>query len=141
MASPPTGKHLCGVIHGRHPFPYAQRRPDCKEIRVYSHRHQHGRHQVCPGDVGRENVSAEFWLLTMNSIRYRGVEDILIACVDGLTGFTSTIEAVYPKSSSVLSTRSAIPPGSFPADGRPQKSYAAIDEPTAAYELDIFEYK
>lgn len=32
----------------------------------------------------------------MNSLKNRGVEDILIACVDGLTGFTNAIEAVYP---------------------------------------------
>ena len=32
----------------------------------------------------------------MNGMRNRGVEDILIACVDGLTGFASAIEAVFP---------------------------------------------
>ena len=35
-----------------------------------------------------ENESAKFWLSLLNSLRNRGVEDILIACVDGLTGFT-----------------------------------------------------
>lgn len=40
-----------------------------------------------------ENESAKFWLSVMNGMRNRGVEDILIACVDGLTGFTSAIEA------------------------------------------------
>ena len=44
-----------------------------------------------------ENESAKFWLSVMNSLKNRGVEDILIACVDGLTGFTNAIEAVYPK--------------------------------------------
>lgn len=43
------------------------------------------------------NESAKFWLSVMNGMRNRGVEDILIACVDGLTGFTSAIEAVFPK--------------------------------------------
>ena len=33
----------------------------------------------------------------MNGLKNRGVEDILIACVDGLTGFPQAIEAVYPK--------------------------------------------
>ena len=32
-----------------------------------------------------ENESAKFWLSVLNSIRARGVEDILIACIDGLT--------------------------------------------------------
>lgn len=44
-----------------------------------------------------ENESAKFWLGILNSLKNRGVEDILIACVDGLTGFTGAIEAVYPK--------------------------------------------
>lgn len=44
-----------------------------------------------------ENESAKFWTSVMNSIRNRGVEDILIACVDGLTGFTNAIEAVFPR--------------------------------------------
>ena len=33
----------------------------------------------------------------MNGLKNRGVEDILIACIDGLTGFTDAIEAVFPK--------------------------------------------
>jgi transposase-like protein len=44
-----------------------------------------------------ENESAKFWLSVMNGLRNRGVEDILIACVDGLTGFSNAIEAVFPK--------------------------------------------
>ena len=44
-----------------------------------------------------ENESAKYWLGILNSLKNRGVEDILIACVDGLTGFAGAIEAVYPK--------------------------------------------
>ncbi|GBU22961.1 transposase [Fibrobacteres bacterium R8-0-B4] len=44
-----------------------------------------------------ENESAKFWATVMNSLKNRGVQDILIACVDGLTGFTNAIEGVYPK--------------------------------------------
>ena len=44
-----------------------------------------------------ENESAKFWLSVLNSIKNRGVDDILIASVDGLTGFDNAIEAVYPK--------------------------------------------
>ena len=36
-----------------------------------------------------ENESAKFWLGILNSLKNRGVEDILIACVDGLTGLTN----------------------------------------------------
>lgn len=43
-----------------------------------------------------ENESAKFWLSIMNGLKNRGVVDILIACVDGLTGFPQAIEAVFP---------------------------------------------
>lgn len=35
--------------------------------------------------------------LIINRLKNRGVQDILIACVDGLNGFPQAIEAVYPK--------------------------------------------
>lgn len=44
-----------------------------------------------------ENESAKFWLSIMNSLKNRGVQDILIACVDGLTGFPQAIKAVFPQ--------------------------------------------
>lgn len=44
-----------------------------------------------------ENESAKFRLSIMNSLKNRGVEDILIACVDGLSGFPRAIRAVYPE--------------------------------------------
>ncbi len=44
-----------------------------------------------------ENESAKFWLSIMNGLKNRGVEDILIACVDGLSGFPQAIEAVFLK--------------------------------------------
>ena len=44
-----------------------------------------------------ENESARFWAGILSDLRNRGVNDILICCVDGLTGFTNAIEAVYPK--------------------------------------------
>lgn len=43
-----------------------------------------------------ENESAKFWLSMMNGLKNRGVKDILIACVDGLSGFPQAIEAVFP---------------------------------------------
>ena len=43
-----------------------------------------------------ENEGAKFWLQTLNEIRNRGVEHILIACIDGLSGFSEAIKAVYP---------------------------------------------
>lgn len=56
----------------------------------------YGEKEVLGMYVG-ENESAKFWLSIMNGLKNRGVEDILIACVDGLTGFPQAIEAVYPQ--------------------------------------------
>jgi putative transposase len=44
-----------------------------------------------------ENESAKFWLSVLNELRNRGVSDILIVCVDNLTGFTEAITACYPE--------------------------------------------
>jgi transposase-like protein len=44
-----------------------------------------------------ENEGAHFWLSVLNDIRARGVEDILIASIDGLKGFPEAIAAVFPK--------------------------------------------
>lgn len=55
-----------------------------------------GKRDVLGMYVG-ENESAKFWLSIMNGLKNRGVEDILIACVDGLSGFPQAIEAVYPQ--------------------------------------------
>ncbi len=43
------------------------------------------------------NESAKYWLGVLNEIKNRGVEDIMIVSVDGLTGFGDAIGAVYPK--------------------------------------------
>ena len=44
-----------------------------------------------------ENESAKYWLSILNGLKNRGVDDILITCIDGLTGFPEAISAVYPK--------------------------------------------
>lgn len=43
-----------------------------------------------------ENESAKFWLSVLNELKNRGVQDILIICVDNLTGFSQAISACYP---------------------------------------------
>ena len=40
---------------------------------------------------------AKFWLGILNELKNRGVRDVLICCVDGLTGFPDAIEAVFPQ--------------------------------------------
>ena len=44
-----------------------------------------------------DNEGAKFWLHVVNELRNRGVEDILIASVDGLKGFPEAIESAFPK--------------------------------------------
>ena len=44
-----------------------------------------------------QTEGAKFWLQVVTELRNRGVQDIFIACVDGLKGFPEAIEAVYPK--------------------------------------------
>jgi transposase-like protein len=44
-----------------------------------------------------ENEGARFWLLILTELKNRGLEQILIACVDGLKGFPEAIEAEYPQ--------------------------------------------
>jgi putative transposase len=44
-----------------------------------------------------QTEGAKFWLQILTELKNRGVQDILIACVDGLRGFPEAIEAVYPK--------------------------------------------
>lgn len=43
------------------------------------------------------NEGAKFWLSVITALKNRGVEDIFIACCDGLKGFPEAIEAVFPK--------------------------------------------
>ena len=44
-----------------------------------------------------QNEGAKFWLRVMNEIRNRGIEDVLLAVVDGLKGFPEAILAVFPQ--------------------------------------------
>jgi len=45
----------------------------------------------------QETEGAKFWMQVLSELKQRGVCDILICCVDGLTGFPEAIEAIFPK--------------------------------------------
>jgi len=49
------------------------------------------------GIWAEQNEGAKFWLGVLNELRNRGVQDVLIAAVDGLTGFPEAINSVFPK--------------------------------------------
>ena len=96
-----------------------------------------------------ENESSKFWLTVMNGLKNRGVEDILIACVDGLTGFPAAIEAAYPKTEIqqciIHQIRNSTKFVSY-KDIKELMSdlkrvYTAVDETTALSELDNFDEK
>ena len=44
-----------------------------------------------------ENESSKYWLLVLNGLKERGLEDVLIFSTDNLPGFSEAIEAVYPR--------------------------------------------
>jgi len=44
-----------------------------------------------------QNEGAKFWLRVLTELQNRGLKDVLIACVDGLSGFSEAITNVYPK--------------------------------------------
>jgi len=50
----------------------------------------------CLGIWWREVEGAKFWLAVLNDLANRGVTDVLIACVDGLTGFPEAIGTIFP---------------------------------------------
>jgi putative transposase len=45
----------------------------------------------------QESEGAKFWLAVLNDLHQRGIQDVLVCCVDGLTGFPEAIEAVFPQ--------------------------------------------
>ena len=83
----------------------------------------------------------------LNGLRNRGVQDILIACVDGLTGFTSAIEAVYPQTEiqqcvihQIRNTTRFVSYKDIKALMADLKQvYAAVDEEIALRQLDELE--
>ena len=104
-----------------------------------------GRKDVLGMWVG-ENESAKYWATVLNSLKNRGLEDILIVCTDNLTGFSQAIEAVYPKtdiqnciihqlrnSSKYVSYKDL---KELMADLK--RVYAAVDEPSAMDALEDF---
>jgi putative transposase len=54
-------------------------------------------HKEVLGLWSNANEGAKFWLSVLTDLKTRGVEDIFIACVDGLKGFPQAIEAAYPR--------------------------------------------
>jgi len=56
-----------------------------------------GQRDVLGHWIGDGAEGANFWLSVVTDLQTRGVEDIFIACIDGLTGFKDAIQAVFPQ--------------------------------------------
>ena len=96
-----------------------------------------------------QNESAKFWLSILNGLKNRGVQDILIACVDGLSGFPQAIEAVFPETEIQQciihqirnTTRFVSYKDIKPLMADLKRVYTAATEEIALVELDAFEEK
>ena len=91
-----------------------------------------------------ENEGDHYWLGIMNELKNRGVDDILIACVDGLKGFPEAINSAFPKTETQLCIVHMIRNSIKYVGSKYQKEfiadlktvYKAPSEDKAAYELD-----
>ena len=96
-----------------------------------------------------ENEGAKFWMNVLTELQNRGIQDIFIACVDGLTGFPDAISTVFPKTKIQLcivhQIRNSLKYVSYKdrkmvaADLK--KIYSSVSEQEAKMDLEIFAEK
>ena len=97
----------------------------------------------------QKSEGAKFWLQVLTELRQRGVQDVLVCCVDGLTGFPDAIEAVFPQAwvqtclvHLVRSSLRFVPYKDRRAVAADLKRiYTATDQDAAADELTAFSEK
>ena len=102
-----------------------------------------GMKEVLSIEVG-ENESSKYWLGILNSLKNRGVQDILILCSDGLTGLKEAIQAAFPNTEHqrcivhmVRNTLKYVANKDMKAFARDLKTiYTAADEKAALKRLD-----
>ena len=102
-----------------------------------------GMKEVLSIEVG-ENESSKYWLGVLNSLKNRGVQDILILCSDGLTGLKEAIQAAFPNTEHqrcivhmVRNTLKYVANKDMKAFAKDLKTiYTAPDEKTALKRLD-----
>ena len=96
-----------------------------------------------------ENEGAKFWLSNMTELKNRGLQDILIACSDNLTGMSDAISAVYPRTEHQLcivhQIRNSLKFVSYKdrklVAGDLKPIYTAINEEEALLALESFDIK
>jgi putative transposase len=97
----------------------------------------------------QDTEGAKFWMQVLDDLKQRGVADILIACVDGLSGFPDAIEAIFPKTTVqtcivhlIRSSLKYVPRREREQVARDLKPiYTAINADHAQAELEAFDEK
>jgi putative transposase len=95
------------------------------------------------------NEGAKFWMQVLTDLKQRGVQDILIACVDGLKGFPEAIEALFPRTTVqtcivhlIRHSLRYVPRRQYEAVVKDLKPiYTAVDADQALLALEAFEEK
>jgi putative transposase len=93
-----------------------------------------------------ENEGAKFWLACLTDLRNRGLGDVFVACIDGLSGFAEAIHAAYPQTKVQLcivhlvraALRYVSTPDSKPVIADLKKIYQAATVLEAEQALDAF---
>jgi putative transposase len=96
-----------------------------------------------------ENEGAKFWLSVLTDLKNRGVQQMLIACVDGLKGFPDAIKATYPKAKvqlcivhMVRNSLKLVPWKDYKlVTADLKRIYQSVSEQEASLELDNFSEK
>jgi putative transposase len=97
----------------------------------------------------QETEGAKFWMQVLSELKQRGIRDILICCVDGLTGFPEAIEAIFPQTTVqtcvvhlIRHSLKYVPRREREQVARDLKPiYTAVDADQAAHELERFDEK
>ena len=106
-------------------------------------------HKECLGLWIADTEGARSWLSILTELKNRGLNDILIACVDGLKGFPEAINAVYPQTSIQLCIVHMVRNSVKYVSWKDQKAlcadlkliYCSVTEEEALQELDEFELR
>jgi putative transposase len=97
----------------------------------------------------QQTEGAKFWMQVLSDLKQRGVQDILICCVDGLKGFPEAIEAIFPRTvvqtcvvHLIRHSLKYVPRREREQVARDLKPiYTAVDADGAAHELERFDEK
>ena len=106
-------------------------------------------HKALLGMWVSENEGAKFWLSVLTDLKSRGVQQMLIACVEGLKGFPDVIKATYPKAKvqlcivhMVRNSLKLVPWKDYKVVTADLKRiYQSVSEQEASLELDNFSEK